>query len=78
MKRQVIDNLLQQPDTPKRFCRVVAPIGVGRYQVLDASGRIVDVDGSAQWSPGDGVVIAGGRIVGRAARFKQPTVYFCD
>lgn len=77
MSRRIIDNVLRQPELPKRFCKVVAPLGGGRYRVKDAVGRIFDVDGDLQatWQPGDGVAVSSGRIVGRAARFVQPKEY---
>lgn len=71
----IVDSLLKKPEPIKQFARVVKPLGAGRYQVQDSSGRIITVDSSSSWSVGDGVTVSFGRIVGRAAKFISPKTY---
>jgi len=77
MRKQIINNLTRSEEPAKRFCHVVKPLGDGRYQVRDGAGRHFDVDAETgvNWQPGDGVAVRDLRIIGRAARWRTPTIY---
>lgn len=76
MKKQILDNILDDPVPVKRFATVYKPLGGNRFIVKDLYGRKTEVDSSTPRSVGDGVTIdKSGRIVDKASRLKVKKLY---
>lgn len=73
---RILENMLKKKEPPTLFCEVVKPLpGEYRYQVRDSQERLMTVDAAQEWKIGAGVRVSQGRIVGGAAKVRQPKEY---
>ncbi len=74
--KNIIRNLLAEPDPSRRICTVIRPLPGGRYQLADALGRILTADPQAgqSWQAGQVVIVSEGRIIRSAGKNGRPNV----
>jgi len=70
--KTALKNIFVAPQPTSRVATVIRRIRVGRYELQDGSGRLMQADTDRTWKPGDSVIVQSGRIVASAA--SSPTV----
>ncbi len=74
--KNIIRNLLAEPDPSRRICTIIRPLPGGRYQLRDELNRILTAEPQAgqSWQAGQVVIVSAGRIIRSAGRNKRPNV----